>query len=263
MKYYYRVTTLGVPIPGSNFKSNKKPQGNYFRELIPKYKYCCNTDLEQPSSAGDRNKYYVRLNEENAPISGTLRRMSGRVSKEMYQEVFKDNCCPIISITIVPDTSSILIGATQKYTVIGNYASGKTKTITSLSTFESSATGVATITDNIATGVSVGSSNITATYGTMTDIATLTITAPAGIVSVTVTPATDSITTAQTSQLTATVVVTGGAAQTVTWTSSDESVATVNTSGLVTPVIAGTVTITATSTVDNTKSDTSVITITT
>jgi hypothetical protein len=56
-----------------------------------------------------------------------------------------------------------------------------------------------------------------------------------------------------TAQLTETVSVSNGAAQTVTWSSSNASVATVDASGLVTGVAAGNVTITATSTVDPTK----------
>lgn len=88
------------------------------------------------------------------------------------------------------------------------------------------------------------------------------ITATSGILSVVVTPASASIHGAGTSQLTAAVTVTGGAAQTVTWTSSDTGVATVNGSGLVTAVANGSTTITATSTVDGTVSGTAAVTVT-
>ena len=64
-----------------------------------------------------------------------------------------------------------------------------------------------------------------------------------------------------TKQLTATVNVSNGAAQTVSWSSSNTSVATVNSSGLVTAKAAGTATITATSTADNTKSGSCTITV--
>jgi uncharacterized repeat protein (TIGR02543 family) len=56
-----------------------------------------------------------------------------------------------------------------------------------------------------------------------------------------------------TKQLTATVTVMNGAAQTVIWASSDDAIATVSTGGLVTAHSAGVATITATSTVDDTK----------
>ena len=54
--------------------------------------------------------------------------------------------------------------------------------------------------------------------------------------------------------LTATVTVTNGAAQTVNWTSSNTNVATVSSSGVVTAVAKGSCTITATSTVNSNKS---------
>ena len=63
-------------------------------------------------------------------------------------------------------------------------------------------------------------------------------------------------------QLKADVKVTGDAATTVAWTSSDEKVATVDENGKVAAVAAGEATITATSTVDNTKSDAVTVTVT-
>lgn len=65
----------------------------------------------------------------------------------------------------------------------------------------------------------------------------------------------------QTGNLTATVSVNNGAAQTVTWSSSDTNVATVSNSGVVTAVDTGLCTITATSTVDNTKSGSCTVTV--
>lgn len=84
-----------------------------------------------------------------------------------------------------------------------------------------------------------------------------------GITSVTVSPNTVSTGKGQVVQLTATVVTTGFAPQTVTW-STDATDITVDSTGLVTiPVDAttGTKTITATSTYDNSKKATSVITV--
>jgi hypothetical protein len=72
----------------------------------------------------------------------------------------------------------------------------------------------------------------------------------------------DSVEVGSSITLTATVEVTGGAAQTVTWSSNDEAVATVSATGEVTGVAAGTATITATSTVDATKSGTKTVTVT-
>lgn len=83
------------------------------------------------------------------------------------------------------------------------------------------------------------------------------------VTSVTVTPATATIEPAGTQQLTADVVVVGGASQAVTWTTSNAAAATVSAGGLVTGVADGTATVTATSDFDGTKSDSSVITVST
>ena len=85
------------------------------------------------------------------------------------------------------------------------------------------------------------------------------------ITSVTVTPATATIGAGQSLGLSVVVATTNFAPQTVTWTSSDEDVATVDIYGKVTvnpdATSADTATITATSTVDSTKTDTCVVTV--
>ncbi|MBA2667211.1 MAG: SBBP repeat-containing protein [Trueperaceae bacterium] len=94
---------------------------------------------------------------------------------------------------------------------------------------------------------------------------TLTACAPsgtiAGITSVTINGGDRTLTTGDTTTLTATVVATGGASQTITWTSSNPSVATIDTSGNVLALTEGTTTITATSTTDPTKNDTITLTV--
>ena len=93
----------------------------------------------------------------------------------------------------------------------------------------------------------------------------LTVVEPPSVTSVTVTPETATVAPGGTQQLTATVVVVGGAAQTVNWTTSDlGGKVTVDGTGLVSVAADATFAdyvITATSTVDNTKSDISTITV--
>ena len=87
----------------------------------------------------------------------------------------------------------------------------------------------------------------------------------AGVTSVTVTPSTATVVAGGTVALSAAVVTTGFAPQTVTWSSADETVATVNADGVVTVLAdattSDTVVITATSTYDNTVTGTATITV--
>lgn len=85
----------------------------------------------------------------------------------------------------------------------------------------------------------------------------------AAVASVDVSPATASLdlSEGQTVQLTATISP-ANANQGITWSTSDATKATVSPTGLVTPVAAGTATITATSVGDGTKTDTAAITVT-
>ena len=87
----------------------------------------------------------------------------------------------------------------------------------------------------------------------------------AGVTSVTVSPSTATVAAGGTVSLSATVVTTGFAPQTVTWSSADETVATVSADGVVTvasdATSADTVVITATSTYDNTVTGTATITV--
>jgi hypothetical protein len=82
------------------------------------------------------------------------------------------------------------------------------------------------------------------------------------VTSVTLTPATATISVGNTQQLTETIAPSNATNNTVTWSTNNATVATVNASGLVTAVASGTATITVT-TQDGAKTDTSVITVST
>jgi len=92
---------------------------------------------------------------------------------------------------------------------------------------------------------------------TSTDSAVLSVTVSPDAVSMATTKGSNS-------QLTATVEVVGGAAQTVSWTSSDTSAVKVDKNGKVSVVryaALGSYTITATSTADSTKMGTAIVTL--
>jgi uncharacterized protein YjdB len=158
----------------------------------------------------------------------------------------------VAAVSITPSTVTLNPGNTTQLTAVptdslGNALANQTVT------WSSSNTGVATVSaTGLLSAVSVGSAVISATAGGKSGFANLTVVAasPASVESVTVSPATASITAGKTVQLTATLKdsvgnVLGGRA--VTWTSSNPTVATVSSNGLVTAVAAGTATISAAS----------------
>jgi hypothetical protein len=83
------------------------------------------------------------------------------------------------SITLSPTSVSISVGATQQFTATGNYSNGSTQNLTSSATWTSSVPADATISAaGSATGVAAGSTNITATSGSVvSSAAALTVTA--------------------------------------------------------------------------------------
>ena len=168
----------------------------------------------------------------------------------------------LVSVTVTPATSSILVGNNQQLTATASYSDGTSRNVTTLSTWTSATPAVASIgaSTGLARGVTAGSSAITAAFGSRSGSATLTVTPLTPVVppvpvpvlaSLAVTPATASILVGATQQYTAiatysdnsTAVVTN----TVTWNSGATSVASIAASGIATGVAAGTSTITASS----------------
>ena len=79
------------------------------------------------------------------------------------------------SIAISPTNTSIAIGATKQYTATGTYSDGTTRNITGTVSWSSNP-NVATIsTSGLATGISSGSTVITATSGTISASTNLTV----------------------------------------------------------------------------------------
>ena len=112
---------------------------------------------------------------------------------------------------------------------------------------------------------SVNSSEATGSFTNGTDDGSSEPVTP-GVTRVTVTPATATVAKGGTQKFTATVVVTGDAAQTVTWTvtggeKESTSIAADGTLTVAADETAKTLTVTATSTVDNTKEGTATVTV--
>lgn len=158
----------------------------------------------------------------------------------------------VASVTVTPSSATGTVGQSAQFTAsvqdsAGNPLTGRTIT------WASSNTAVVTVTAaGYATAVGPGSAGLTATSEGKTGSASVTVTGTttASVASVTVSPASASVSVGGSFQFTATLrdssgnVLTGRA---VSWSVSDPLLANLGVGGLVTGLIAGTVTISASS----------------
>jgi len=157
----------------------------------------------------------------------------------------------LVSIGITPAEPSVALGRTRQLTATGTYTDNSTADITANVTWDSSNTGVATVSSSgLATSLSIGTTVITATLSGKSSNTTLAVTA-AELDTISVTPTNPSITVGQTQQFTANGTFSDNSAldftDNVTWTSGNTSVATIDVAGMTTALAAGNATIIATS----------------
>lgn len=159
------------------------------------------------------------------------------------------------SIAVTPGTASVALGLRQSFVATGTYSDNTTQVLTTQVTWASSLPAVATISNasasnGQATAIAVGSTNITAAFGSITSAPVAFTVTPATLVSIAVTPAGPVVTVGQTQQLVATGTYTDNSTQDLTptaiWASDNPAVATVSSTGLASGVSNGTANISAT-----------------
>ena len=155
------------------------------------------------------------------------------------------NPAVLLSIALTPVAPSIAIGATQQFIVNGSYSDGSSRNVGALASYVSATPAVATIgaATGLASGVSAGSTLVTASLGTLSASATLTVT-PATLISLAITPAHPALLVGGTQQLTVVATYSDGSTVDVTrsssYTSASSSMVGVGAStGLSTGVAAG------------------------
>ncbi len=167
----------------------------------------------------------------SANISATLGTLSGSIPMTIGAAV-------IATLTVTPASPQIYTGGSQQFTATATYSDGSTKDLTSTVTWSATPSTVATIsTAGLLTAVAAGAFTLTATSGTMVATVSGTIT-DATLASIAVSPATATIASGSTQQLTATGTYTDQSTKvltgSVTWTSSNPSVLAINGQGLAT-----------------------------
>ena len=158
----------------------------------------------------------------------------------------------LTSISVTPSLPSIPLGTLQQLTATGTYNDGTHKNITSSVAWSSSAPSFATVdTKGLVTGVGLGTSNLTATSGSISGSTSLTVNS-ANVVSLKIQPADSSISNGTTAQLAALVTFNDGSTLNVTttpgvsWNSSNSGVATIGSAnGFATSKAAGSTMISA------------------
>jgi Bacterial Ig-like domain (group 2) len=159
------------------------------------------------------------------------------------------------SIQVTPSYPTVPAGVTQVFKAVGTFTDNSTADITADVTWAAATPAVATVTGSgVATAVSAGTSNITATCAmptvcqALSGSATLNVTA-AALVAIAVTPANPSVAKGMTQQFTATGTYTDGTQAVLTsqatWASATPAVATLDASGLASGVSIGASNITA------------------
>ena len=164
----------------------------------------------------------------------------------------------LVSISVNPPSPTIAAGTTRQYTATGTYTDQSTQVITASVLWDTADHLIATMSNSLgseglASGLTAGEVNVTATLGSVVGTAHLTVIAPQ-LVSVQVTPPNPSIPLGTTQQFSATGIYTQGPPQDLTaqatWSSSATNVATISnanpTEGKATAHVAGTTIITAT-----------------
>ncbi|MBS1865618.1 MAG: Ig-like domain-containing protein [Acidobacteria bacterium] len=162
------------------------------------------------------------------------------------------NAPTLQSIAVSPANPALFPTQTQQFSATGKYSDGSSKDVTVTATWTSSSPAIATIgtSSGLATGVTAGTTQITATLGSVTSPSdTLTVNAVT-LQSIAVTPTNSSINPSQTLQFTATGTYNDGSTKVITtsvaWTSSNPSVATIDGRlGLATGLSAGITQVTA------------------
>lgn len=157
----------------------------------------------------------------------------------------------LVSLAVTPPNPQFALGTTQQFTVIGTFSDGSTQNLTTTAVWASSNPAVLTINGNgLATSVSTGSAQVSATLnGVIANSGSVQVT-PATLVSISLMPTHPTVAAGTDVQVTVVGHFSDGTTQdltgSATFTSSDTTVLTAGTNGLLHGVSAGSATLTLT-----------------
>ena len=155
----------------------------------------------------------------------------------------------VTSISVSPNPVNIRRGDTRQLAVTALLSDGTGENVTSKSSYSSANTSIATVSSaGLVTGKAIGTTTVMTTYKGKSYAVAVNVRAP-DVMSISVSPNPVSIRRGDTSQLTATALLSDGTYENVTskasYSSANTSIATVNSAGLVTGKAVGATTVTA------------------
>lgn len=144
----------------------------------------------------------------------------------------------LTTVTVTPSTPSVAVGKTQQMVATGTYDNGTTDTVTDSASWSTSDNTIAMVSSTgLVTGVASGTATISATLNAVSGSTTVTVNV-ANLSSISITSTSQSLSSGQTAQFTATGILQNGntvdLTDSVTWTSSNTAAATIDSSGLAT-----------------------------
>ncbi len=179
----------------------------------------------------------------SATVSASMGGVSGNVGVSVTAAILN-------SINLSSTVNSLALGLTQQLDAVGTYSDGTTQDITSIVHWNSSNTGIVTVSaGGLVLAIGAGNAGVTASLGSVTQTAPISVSA-AILESIAVTASQNSFALGFTLQLTATGTYSDGSTQDLTasasWNSSNTSIALVSTAGLISGLLPGGVAATAT-----------------
>ncbi len=155
------------------------------------------------------------------------------------------------SLAVSPATAQIAKGTAQQFTATGTFSDGSAQDLSSSATWSSSNLTVASISaSGLATGNSIGATQISAAFGSSSASTSSFQVTPATLVSVAFSPSNPSVAAGTSAQVTVTGTFSDGSTQNLTsiavFSSSNPAAVTVNSSGVITGVAPGTSNVTVT-----------------
>ncbi len=163
------------------------------------------------------------------------------------------------SLAITPEKASVPVGVAQAFTAMGTYSDGRTADVTNQVTWSLSDASIAAFSqaagmENVAVGVSGGTTQISATLGNIVAPSVILTVTPARLLTLAITPPNPSVPVGRTQQFMATGTYSDGKTADLTaqvaWSSSDPAVAVVgdtpSSKGLATVLAVGSTQVCAT-----------------